>query len=546
MNHKTLVLALSALLGGMSGMSISYSAEVPEGTKLASKQVLIRNNGTEPQSLDPHKIEGVAESHLARDLFEGLIIINDLGEMEPRVAESWSTEDQKSWQFKLKSNLKWSNGEPLTANDFEYAWKRLADPATGSPYESYLQYGKFANIDEIIEGKKPADALGVKALDDVTLSITLTEAVPYLPQLLAHTAMVPVPKKVIEANPKDWTNVGKFVGNGAYHLKTRQVNEEIVLTRNVNYWDNEHTVIDEVTFLPISSEITEAQRYRAGEIDITASIPIDQFKRLQKEIPNEMKITPYLCTYYYGINNSRVPFTDRRVREALKLAYDQKLITDIVKAQGDWPAYSFTPPYIDGIQENGAALDVPEWFNLSMEERIAKAKALLKEAGYDENNPLTIQFLYNTSDLHKKLAIASSSMLKQNIGVQFKLDNREWKTYADSRRTGDYEVVRASWCADYNEPTSFLNMMLSNSSVNTVHYKSAEFDEVLNSALDYSSEDARAALYREAEKILDRDSVIIPIFYYANLRLVKPHVGGYTGKNQLGYYYTKDLYIKDN
>lgn len=546
MNRQALVLVLSAIFGSLSGMSIAHSAEVPEGTKLAKQQVLIRNNGTEPQSLDPHKIEGVAESHLARDLFEGLIIINDRGEMEPRVAESWATDDQKSWQFKLKPNLKWSNGEPLTAHDFEYAWKRLADPATGSPYESYLQYGKFANIDEIIEGKKPVDTLGVQALDDVTLSITLTEAVPYLPKLLAHTAMVPVPKNVIEAHPKDWTSVENFVGNGAYHLKTRQVNEEIVLTRNVNYWDNEHTVIDEVTFLPISSEITEAQRYRAGEIDITASIPIDQFKKLQAEIPDEMKITPYLCTYYYGINNSRAPFTDRRVREALKLAYDQKLITNIVKAQGDQPAYSFTPPYIDGIQENGAALDIPEWFNMPMAERIAKAKALLKEAGYDEKNPLTIQFLYNTSDLHKKIAIASSSMLKQNLGVQFKLDNREWKTYADSRRVGDYDVVRASWCADYNEPTSFLNMMLSNSSVNTVHYKSAEFDEVLNSALDYSSEDARAVFYQEAEKILDRDSVIIPIFYYANLRLVKPYVGGYTGKNQLGYYYTKDLYIKDN
>ncbi|GAA5098317.1 oligopeptide ABC transporter substrate-binding protein OppA [Wohlfahrtiimonas larvae] len=538
-------MVLGVLFGAINGLNIAYTAEVPKGTKLASKQVLIRNNGTEPQSLDPHKIEGVAESHLARDLFEGLIIINDNGEMEARVAESWQTEDQKYWQFKLKPNLVWSNGDPLTAYDFEYAWKRLADPATGSPYESYLQYGKFANIDEIIRGEQSVSELGVKALDDLTLEIILSEAVPYLPKLLAHTAMVPVPQKVIEANPNHWTQVGKFVGNGAYQLKQWQVNERIVLERNPHYWDNANTVIDEVTFLPISSEITEAQRYRAGEIDITASIPIEQFKKLKSEIPDEMKITPYLCTYYYGINNSRAPFTDRRVREALKLAYDQKLITNIVKAQGDQPAYSFTPPYIDGIRENGAALDVPEWFNMPMAERIAKAKALLKEAGYDEKNPLTIQFLYNTSDLHKKIAIASSSMLKQNLGVQFKLDNREWKTYADSRRVGDYDVVRASWCADYNEPTSFLNMMLSNSSVNTVHYKNAEFDEVLNSALDYSSEDARAVFYQEAEKILDRDSVIIPIFYYANLRLVKPHVGGYTGKNQLGYYYTKDLYIKD-
>lgn len=539
MNQKTLVLAISTVLG-VGGFSIANGAIVPEGTKLAEQQTLTRNNGTEPQSLDPHKIEGVAESHLARDLFEGLIIINEDGEMEPRLAESWTNEDFKTWQFKLKPNLKWSNGDPLTAHDFEYAWKRLSDPSTGSPYESYLQYGKFANIDEIIKGEKPSSELGVKALDDVTLEITLTEAIPYLPNLLAHTAMVPVPKKVVEANPKDWTNVGKFVGNGAYKLKHWQVNERIVLDRNPSYWDNDNTVINEVTFLPISSEITEAQRYRAGEIDITASIPIEQFKKLQKEIPDEMKITPYLCTYYYGINNSRAPFTDKRVREALKLAYDQNLMTNLVKAQGDWPAYSFTPTYIDGIE-----VTKPEWFDWPMEKRITKAKELLKEAGYDEKNPLTIQFLYNTSDLHKKLAIASSSMLKQNVGVQFKLDNREWKTYTDSRHSGDYDLVRASWCADYNEPSSFLNMMLSNSSVNTVHYKSAEFDAVMAETLQAKNDQERAKLYQKAEQILDQDSVIIPIFYYANLRLVKPTVGGYTGKNQLGYYYTKDLYIKD-
>lgn len=540
MKQKTLTIGLSAILYGMSVFGIANAAIVPDGTKLSKDQTLVRNNGTEPQSLDPHKIEGVAESHLARDLFEGLIIVNDDGALEPRVAESWTNDGYTTWLFRIKPDLKWSDGEPLTAHDFEYAWKRLADPQTGSPYESYLQSAYFKNIDEIIKGDLPADALGVKALDDLTLEIQLSQPLPYLPNLLAHTAMVPVSKKALEANPKDWTSVGKFVGNGAYQLKDWRVNERIVLERNPNYWDNDNTIINEVTFLPISSETTEAQRYRSGEIDITSSIPIEQFKKLQKEIAGEIRISPYLCTYYYGINNSKAPFTDKRVREALKLAFDQNLITNVVKAQGDWPAYSFTPAYIDGME-----VVKPEWFDWPMEERIARAKELLKEAGYDENNPLTIEFLYNTSDLHKKLAIASSSMLKQNIGVQFKLENREWKTYADSRRAGDYEVVRASWCADYNEPSSFLNMMISDSSVNTVHYKSAEFDAAMMATVEAKDDAERAKLYQEAERILDQDSVIIPIFYYANLRLVKLNVGGYTGKNQLGYYYTKDLYKKD-
>lgn len=536
-----LPLAVGFALWGAS-VELASSAIVPEGVKLADQQRLVRNNGTEPQSLDPHKIEGVAESHLSRDLFEGLVIINDDGEMEPRVAKSWENEDFIVWRFKLKPDLKWSNGDPITASDFEYSWKRLADPATGSPYASYLQYAHIENIDDVILGEKPADDLGVKALDDETLEVRLSTAVPYFPQLLAHTAMSPVPQKVIEKYGDQWTNVGNFVGNGAYQLTQWQVNEFIKLKRNQAYWDNDNTVIDEVLFLPITSEVTETQRYRAGEIDITANIPIDFFQKLQAEIPNEIKVSPYLCTYYYGINNSREPFTDIRVREALKLALDQELLTNRVKAQGDLPAYSFTPPYIAGIEE----LTIPEWFNQPMEERSARAKALLKEAGYDESNPLKIKLLYNTSDLHKKMGVAAASLLKQNADVEMTLDNREWKTYADSRRAGNYDVVRASWCADYNEPSSFLNMMIGDSSVNTVHYKSDEFDQLMRQTLTAKDDQERAHFYQVAEEKLDQDSVIIPIFYFANLRLVKPHVGGYTGKNQLGYYYTKDLYIMDH
>lgn len=534
-------LLFPAILSSLLVVSPAFSASVPEGIKLAEKQTLVRNNGTEPQSLDPHKIEGVAESHLSRDLFEGLVIINVNGEMESRVAESWDSDDFITWRFKLKPDLKWSNGDALTAHDFSYAWQRLADPKTSSPYASYLQNAHFMNIDEIIAGNLPAEQLGVKALDETTLEITLSTAVPYLPKLLAHTVMAPVPQSVIEQYGDQWTNPGKFVGNGAYKLKNWQVNEYILLERNKHYWDNAQTIIDEVTFLPITSEITEAQRYRAGEIDITANVPIDLFKKLQKEIPDEIKVSPYLCTYYYGINNRRAPFTDIRVREALKLALDQDILTNKVKAQGDLPAYSFTPPYISGLE----ALTAPKWFHLSMEDRSERANELLKEAGYDAANPLKIKLLYNTSDLHKKMAIAAASLLKQNAGIEMVLDNREWKTYADSRRQGDYDIVRASWCADYNEPSSFLNMMIGDSSINTVHYKSAEFDALMARTLTVDSEAERSQLYQQAEEKLDADSVIMPIFYYANLRLVKPHVGGYSGKNQLGYYYTKDLYIID-
>lgn len=261
---------LTLLIGAL--LTSAYAANVPEGTHLAEKQVLVRNNGTEPQSLDPHKIEGVAESHLARDLFEGLVIVNQEGELEPRLATKWSHENHRIWRFYLRQDALWSDGSPITAHDFVYSWQRLADPETGSPYESYLQYAHIENIDAIIAGKKGKETLGVSALDDYTLEIRLSESIPYLPQILAHTVMSPVPQKVINKAGIKWTSPENFVGNGAYKLQKWVVNERIVLERNKYYWDNDKTVIDEVTFLPIASETAEVNRYRSGELDITANL----------------------------------------------------------------------------------------------------------------------------------------------------------------------------------------------------------------------------------------------------------------------------------
>lgn len=535
---SALAIAISAIFG-LSALTAN-AAVVPDGVKLAEKQVLVRNNGSEPQSLDPHKIEGVPESALARDLFEGVTIVGPDGEILPGSATSWENKDFTVWTFKIREGAKWSNGEPVTAQDFVYSWQRLADPNTASPYESYLQYAHIVNIDDIIAGKKKATELGVKALDNNTLEITLSEAVPYLPKLLAHSSMSPVNQKVIEKFGEKWTQPANFVGNGAYNLKDWTVNERIVLERSPTYWDNKNTVIDKVTFLPISSEVTDVNRYRAGEIDMTYSnLPIELFQKLKKEIPDELRISPYLCTYYYEINNEKAPFNDPRVREALKLSMDRDIITYKVKNQGDIPAYGFTPPFTDGIKESK-----PEWFAIwTQEQRNEKARQLLEEAGYNKANPLKFKLLYNTSDLHKKVAIAASSIWKKNLGADVSLENQEWKTFLDTRHQGTYDVARAGWCADYNEPSSFLNMMLSYSSNNTVHYKNTEFDALIKESLRVKSDDERAAIYQKAEGVLDKDSAIVPLYYYVNTRLVKPYVGGYSGKDPLDNLHTKDLYI---
>ncbi|HFZ0981887.1 TPA: oligopeptide ABC transporter substrate-binding protein OppA [Klebsiella aerogenes] len=534
---KSLVAA--GILSALITANVAMAADVPAGVQLADKQTLVRNNGAEVQSLDPHKIEGVPESNVNRDLFEGLVIGDLNGHPVPGVAESWDNKDFKVWTFHIRKDAKWSDGSPVTAQDFVYSWQRLADPKTASPYASYLQYGHVANVDEIIAGKKPATDLGVKAIDDKTFEVTLSEPVPYFYKLLVHPSVSPVPKAAIEKYGEKWTQPANIVTNGAYKLKDWVVNERIVLERNTNYWDNAKTVINQVTYLPISSEVTDVNRYRSGEIDMTYNnMPIELFQKLKKEIPKEVHVDPYLCTYYYEINNQKAPFTDVRVRTALKLALDRDIIVNKVKNQGDLPAYSYTPPYTDGMK-----LVEPEWFKWSQEKRNEEAKKLLAEAGYTADKPLTFNLLYNTSDLHKKLAIAVASIWKKNLGANVKLEKQEWKTFLDSRHQGTFDVARAGWCADYNEPTSFLNTMLSDSSNNTAHYKSPAFDKIIGDTLQVTDEAKRAELYAQSEQQLDKDSAIVPVYYYVNARLVKPWVGGYTGKDPLDNIYVKNLYI---
>ncbi len=529
----------SAILAALTSGS-ALAANVPAGVQLAERQEIVKGNGAEPQSLDPQKTEGVTEANISYDLFEGLVTNDGSGKIRPGVASSWeSKEGGKQWIFHLRPEAKWSNGQPVTAKDFVYGWRRLADPKTASPYASYLQYGHLLNSDEIIAGKKAPDTLGVKALDDHTLAVTLSTAVPYFAKLLIHPSMSPLYAPAIEKYGEKWTQPGNLVGNGAYKLKDWVVNERVVVERNPQYWDNAHTVINQVTFLPIPSEVTDVNRYRSGSSDMTFNyLPIELYQKLIKEIPKEVHADPYLCTYFYEINNQKPPFNDARVRTALKLGLDRDIMASKVKGQGEDPAWSFTPPYIDGL-----SLTKPEWASWTQAQRNAEAKKLLAEAGYGPDKPLTFSLLYNTSDLHKKLAIAAAAIWKKNLGANVEMRNQEWKTYLDTRHQGNYNVARAGWCADYNEPSTFLNYMLSNSSNNTAFYKSAEYDSLIARAMAAPDDAQRTAAYDQAEKVLDKDSAIAPAYYYKNLRLVKPYVGGYSDSDPLDYVYDKDLWI---
>ncbi|MBC3381767.1 oligopeptide ABC transporter substrate-binding protein OppA [Serratia fonticola] len=536
--HQPLAVIIAAVLGGIVSQNLQ-AVEVPAGVQLAPLQRMVINNGSEVASLDPHKVEGTPESNIILNLLEGLVSTDANGHLAPAVAENWENAGYQTWTFHLRPGAVWNDGSPVTAQDFVYSWQRLADPKTGSPYASYLQYARIENIDAILAGKKPPESLGVSAIDDKTLRVTLSEPVPYFVSMLSHTSMKPVKQSVVEKFGDKWTLPQNYVGNGAYRLSEWVVNEHIMLERSPSYWNNSKTVIDQATFLPLSSEVSDINRYRSGEIDITNSaIPPNLYAKMKREIPEQLHVNPYLCTFYYEINNQRAPFTDERVRAAVKLTLDRDIIANKIMGQGQIPAYSFTPTFTEG-----GNFSPPEWAGWTPEKRNEEAKKLLAQAGFTAEKPLKFTLLYNTSDQNKQQAIAAASMWKKNLGAQVTLQNQEWKTSLQSRHEGQFDVARATWCGDYNEPSAFLNMLLSNSSNNTFFYKRPAFDALMASTLQAPDAAARGAIYQQAETLLDKDSALVPVYYRVSARLVKPTVGGFTGKDPQDYIDLKNFYI---
>ncbi|MFO6424333.1 ABC transporter substrate-binding protein [Motilimonas sp. KMU-193] len=536
MIRKPSLIALAVLAAG-SISAQAFAANVPAGVELAAVQELVKGNGAEVATLDPHKTEGVPEANVLRDLFEGLVTSGPNGETLPGVASHWETTDNKVYTFHLRKDAKWSNGDPVTAHDFEFSFKRGVDPATASPYSWYFEKATIKNAKAIIAGTTPAAELGVKAQDDHTLVVELEKPLPYFVSMLYHTSTLPVHKATVETQGDKWTRPGNMVSNGAYQLDTWTVNERIVLKRNPQYWDNASTVINKVSYLPLQSQNAEMNRFLADEIHMTYEMPIEHFKRLQKEHPESIKVTGYVGTYYYQFNTKQKPFDDVRVRTALSYTINREAIANFILGQGQTPAYSFTPEIVDGFKPAPQ-----EWAALSQKERDAKAKALLAEAGFNKDNPLTFDLLYNTSENHKKVAIAVASMWKKGLGVEVKLENQEWKTYLDTRKQGNFSVARAGWIADYNEASSMLSLLESDNGNNDGKYNSPAYDELMAKSRKTTDANERANYYQQAEAILSQDMPVAPIYQYVSARLVKPYLGGYPN-NPLDNLYTKDMYL---
>ncbi|ARD60655.1 oligopeptide ABC transporter substrate-binding protein OppA [Kosakonia radicincitans DSM 16656] len=535
MTHRVSTLCCALWLCGFS--SVSFAADVPPGTQLAATQEVVRHLKDEPASLDPAKAVGLPEIQVLRDLFEGLVNQDEKGNIIPGVASKWQSNDNRIWIFTLRDNARWSDGSPVTAEDFVYSWQRLVDPKTTSPFASFAALAGLANAQDITEGKATPDKLGVSAMDARTLRVQLSRPVPWFPSLAASFALYPVQKANVESGA-DWTRPGHLIGNGAFVLSDRVVNEKLVLNRNKHYWDDGKTVIDKVTFMPINQESAATKRYLANGVDITESFPKNLYQKLLKDIPGQVYTPPQLGTYYYAFNTQKGPTSDPRVRLALSMTIDRRVIAQKVLGTGEKPAWRLTPDVTAGFTPERSQFE-----SMSQAELNAQAKTLLQAAGYGPQRPLKLRLLYNSSESHQKIAIAVASMWRQSLGADVTLQNQEWKTYIDSRNSGNFDVIRASWVGDYNEPSTFLSILTSGSSSNISRFNDESYDKVIAQAAQETSAKARNVDYNAAEHLIAEKAPIAPIYQYTNGRLIKPWLKGYPINNPEDVAYSRTLYI---
>ena len=507
------------------------------GQELSPTQVFRKNNGTEPGTLDPHRAEGVPASNVLRDLFEGLVMEDPSGAYISGAAESWSlSEDAKTYVFKMRENGKWSNGDVVTAEDFVYGLRRSVDPATLSNYSSMLY--PIKNARDIVLGKRSSETLGVRANGPTTLIIELEEPTPYFLSLLTHSTTYATHRPSVEKFGARFTRPGNLVGNGAFKLEEWRVQSHIKLVRNTEYWDNKNTTLEEVYYYPIDDVNSSFKRYRAQELDFTETVLAEQLPWIRQCLPGDLKISPYFGSYYYGFNNTQPPFKNKpKLRTALSMAVDRNVITDIILGAGQIPAYSLVPSVktFKAVPAN--------WSQWTQEQRNQEAQRLYSEAGFSKEKPLEVEILYNTSDNHKRIALAIAAMWKQTLGVKTTLRNQEWKVFLETRRMKqETQVYRAGWIGDYDDPYTFSQLLHSENEMNHPGYSNKEYDGLINLAAIKNAGEERLEILREAERLMLEDMPIIPLYFYVSQHLIKPWVSGLEG-NVMDHHYSKYVRI---
>lgn len=538
MNYLPKSLAVGFVLATFAASSVLAAGTHPvTGEALADDQTFTYSLLDEFTTADPQMVEDVSGSYFVRDLFEGLMNQDADGNLIPGVATGYTTNDAKDvYTFTLRDNARWSDGNPVTAHDFVYAWRRLADPATASPYSWFADIMALENVGAVMSGESPPEALGIRALDNHTLEVRLTASLPYFAAMTTHASTFPSPQWTVRTFGDGWTKPGNIVGNGAYVLTEHIPNETATRERNTMYWNNDATIIDKVVTLVINDENTDFTRWEAGETD-KGAVPSGQYPRLKAEYPDEAISFPRLCTYYMTFNLSPSgpeAFKDVRVRQALSYALDRSVVTDKVLQGGQIQAFTFTPGATAGFEVPAVAFG-----QMSQDQRNVNAKLLMAAAGYGPDNPLKFEYMYNTSEGHKKIAIAAQQMWKETLGAEATLANQEWKTFLKTRGGQNFDVARGGWCGDYNEASTFLDLMTTPSGYNDGKFSNAEVDELMTSARTMSDATSN---YTRVEEIMANEMPIIPVYHYTGVFMLRNNLKGWPFNNVEQNVYSRDLY----
>jgi oligopeptide transport system substrate-binding protein len=526
------------LCTGAVACSVGSESNVASGTR---NQILHFGNDDEPQGIDPQAVTGIPEARISMALFEGLVSKHPATlEIQPGVARSWSmSADGLTYTFHLRPDARWSNGDRVTAHDFVYSWKRALQPAIGNLYAYMFYY--IRNARSYFEGTlADFDAVGVRAPDELTLIVELEAPTPFFLQLLDHHSYYPVHGATIERfgaideRGTRWTRPGNFVGNGPFVLREWILNRILSVEKNPFYWDARRVRLREIRFYPVPNPSTEERMFRAGQLHVTARVPIDKIAVYRARNPGLLHITPYLGTYFYRFNTTRPPLSDARVRRALAMCIDRGQITDHVTKGGQIPAYTLTPADTAGYTSRARAPFDPE-----------HARRLLAEAGFPDGRGFPrLQLMFNTDELHRKVATAIQQMWKQALNIDVDLVSQDWKVYLDRESRLDYHITRAAWIGDYLDPTTFTDMFISGGGNNRTGWSSARYDALVAEAARTADRDTRYALLGQAEAILMEEMPIVPIYTYTQVRLISPHLRGWE-HNILDQHPFKYLWLED-
>ena len=481
-----------------------------------------RGNSADPESLDPHKTSTVYEAHILRDLFEGLVMQDAASDLVPGAAESWTVSDDGTvYTFKIRDDAVWSNGDPVTAEDFVYSQRRLQDPATGAEYASMFYVVKGA--EEANTGKGSPDGIGARAVDDKTLEITLKAPTPYFLEMLTHQAAYPVHKASLDKLGAEWIKPGNLVSNGAFTLAEFVPNDHIKLVKNPKFHAADTVALDVVNYIPTEDRSTAIKRFEAGELDSNDDLPTEQLADLRAKFGDQIKIGPYLGTYYYAVKLDKEPWSNAKLRRAVSMAIDRDFLAEKVWGNSMIPAYSMVPPGIEGYTP--ATADYADMPQLDREDA---AEAILTELGYGPQNPLKLEIRFNTSENHRNTAVAIQEQLKP-LGIDVTMVNTDTKThYGLLEQKGDFDYARAGWIADYKDPESFLGISRKASGNNYSNYDSPAFEAAMDAAAAAGGDPAkRFEELAKAEKILVDDLANMPLLYYSYHNIVSPELTGW-------------------